>query len=438
VNVSIFGLGYVGSVSAACLAARQQRVIGVDVSALKVELINAGRSPVIEPGLDQLIEEMVGQGRLSATARAAEAVAVTDLSLVCVGTPSNGNGNLDYAYVERVCEEIGAALANKSGYHVVVIRSTVLPGTTETRLLPILERASGRQAGVDFGVAYNPEFLRESTALHDFQNPPFTVIGEFDERGAEQAAELYAGLAAPLRRVPLRVAEMVKYASNAFHALKVTFANEIGNICKRSGVDSHQVMELFCLDDKLNLSPYYLKPGFAFGGSCLPKDLRALLYHAGRLDLATPVLEAILPSNAQQVRLGLELVKQTGRKKVGLLGLSFKAGTDDLRESPLVELVETLIGKGYQVRLYDRNVSLARLTGANRAYIEREIPHLATLMCSSIDETLSASEVILVGNSDPEFRDALRRARPDQTVIDLVRIVQSEAVTPASYQGICW
>ncbi len=436
-NISVFGLGYVGSVSAACFAALGRRVVGVDVSALKVDLINAGHSPVIEPGLDQLIEETVGQGRLSATLRAAEAVAAADVSLVCVGTPSNGNGNLDYTYVERVCHEIGAALAGKDDYHVVVIRSTVLPGTTEARLIPILEQASGKRAGVDFGVAYNPEFLRESTALHDFHHPPFTVIGQFDERGAQQAAELYRGIAAPLRLAPLRVAEMVKYASNAFHALKVTFANEIGNICKRSGIDSHRVMELFCLDDKLNLSSYYLKPGFAFGGSCLPKDLRALLYHANRLDLQTPVLEAILPSNEHQIRLGYELVRQTGRKKVGLLGLSFKAGTDDLRESPLVELIETLIGKGYQVRIYDRNVSLARLTGANRAYIEREIPHLATLMCNSIDEALAQSEVILVGNNAPEFHDALQRARPDQIVIDLVRVT-NPAPLAARYEGICW
>lgn len=437
-NVNVFGLGYVGSVSAACFAALGRRVIGVDVNPLKVELINAGRSPVIEPGLDQLIEEMVGQGRLSATTRADEAVAASDVSLVCVGTPSNGNGNLDYTYVERVCHEIGAALARKDDYHVVVIRSTVLPGTTEARLIPILERASGRRAGVDFGVVFNPEFLRESTALHDFHHPPFTVIGQFDERGAQRAAELYGGIATPLRVAPLRVAEMVKYASNAFHALKVTFANEIGNICKRSGIDSHQVMELFCLDDKLNLSPYYLKPGFAFGGSCLPKDLRALLYHASRLDLHTPVLEAILPSNEQQIRLGYELVRQTGRKRVALLGLSFKAGTDDLRESPLVELIEMLIGKGYRVRIYDRNVSLARLTGANRAYIEREIPHLATLMCSSMDEALAESEVILIGNHAPEFEAALQRARPDQIVIDLVRITPSAQSVLARYEGICW
>lgn len=437
-NLNVFGLGYVGSVSAACFAALGRRVIGVDVNALKVELINAGRSPVIEPGLDQLIEEMVGKGRLSATTRADEAVAMSDVSLVCVGTPSDGNGNLDYTYVERVCREIGAALARKDDYHVVVIRSTVLPGTTEARLIPILEQASGRRAGLDFGVAFNPEFLRESTALHDFHHPPFTVIGQFDERGAQRAAELYGGIAAPLRLAPLRVAEMVKYASNAFHALKVTFANEIGNICKRSGIDSHQVMELFCLDDKLNLSPYYLRPGFAFGGSCLPKDLRALLYHASRLDLPTPVLAAILPSNEQQIRLGYELVRQTGRKRVALLGLSFKAGTDDLRESPLVELIEMLIGKGYRVRIYDRNVSLARLTGANRAYIEREIPHLATLMCSSLDEALAESEVILIGNQAPEFEDALRRARPDQFVIDLVRLTKSARLDSAHYEGICW
>ncbi len=437
-NISIFGLGYVGSVSAGCLAALGHRVIGVDVSALKVDMINAGRSPVIEAGLEDLIARAVETGQLSATTNAAEAIERSELSIICVGTPSDGNGNLNLSFVENVCREIGVALAHKPGFHTVVIRSTVLPGSTEQRLIPALEAASGRRAGVEFGVAFNPEFLRESTAVHDFHHPPFTVVGQLDERSAQAVAALYAAIPAPVRIVPLRVGEMVKYASNAFHALKVTFANEIGNICKRSDIDSHQVMEIFCLDDKLNLSPYYLKPGFAFGGSCLPKDLRALLYHAHRLDLAVPVLEAVLPSNEHQVRLGFELVRETGRKKVGLLGLSFKAGTDDLRESPLVELIETLIGKGYQVRIYDRNVSLARLHGANRAYIEREIPHIATLMCGSVEEVLAESEVILIGNSAPEFRAALGQLRPDQTVIDLVRLRQGSEPVAGQYQGICW
>jgi GDP-mannose 6-dehydrogenase len=438
VNISVFGLGYVGSVSAACFASLGHTVIGVDVSSMKVDLINSGKSPVIESDLEALVEAMASQGRLKATTCAKDAVAQSDLSLVCVGTPSSSNGNLELKYVERVCQDIGKALASKTGFHVVVIRSTVLPGSTETTLIPLLEAASGKKAGIDFGVAFNPEFLRESTALHDFHHPPFTVIGQFDERGAQRAAELYAGVDAPLRVAPLRVAEMVKYASNAFHALKVTFANEIGNICKRSGIDSHQVMDLFCLDEKLNLSSYYLRPGFAFGGSCLPKDLRALLYHAQHLDVHVPVLEAVLPSNDLQIRQGFELVRRTGLKRIGILGFSFKAGTDDLRESPLVELIEMLLGKGYHVRIYDRNVSLARLTGANRAFIEREIPHLATLMCASIEEVLAASDVIVVGNAAAEFHEAIVKARADQIVIDLVRLTPSAEHILAQYEGLGW
>jgi GDP-mannose 6-dehydrogenase len=438
VKISVFGLGYVGSVSVGCLAALGHEVIGVDVNPMKVDMINAGQSPVIEAGLGDLIAEGVKASRLGAITEASEAVIASDISLICVGTPSNENGDLNLTYVERVCQQIGQALARKDGYHAVVVRSTMLPGSTEERVIPILERSSGRQAGQNFGVSFNPEFLREGTAVHDFHHPPFTLIGQYDGRGAEIAADLYAGVDAPLLIVPLKVAEMVKYANNAFHALKVTFANEIGNICKRQGVDSHQVMDIFCMDEKLNLSSYYLKPGFAFGGSCLPKDLRALLYHGHHLDLKLPVLEAILPSNELQVKRGFELIRQTGSKRVGVLGFSFKAGTDDLRESPLVELIETLVGKGYQVKVYDKNVSLARLHGANRAYIEREIPHIATLMCGSLEEVLAESEVIVIGNKAPEFRQVLQQVREDQVVIDLVRIVEDINQLNARYEGICW
>ena len=437
-RISIFGLGYVGSVSAGCLTALGHDVIGVDVNPIKVDMINAGKSPVIEAGLDALIAAGVKAGRLRADTRGGEAIAASDISLICVGTPSDNNGNLNLTFVERVCQEIGQALATKESYHVVVTRSTMLPGSTEEQVIPILESASGHQAGRDFGVSFNPEFLREGTAVHDFHHPPFTVIGQYDERGAKVIAELYADIDAPLLTVPLKVAEIVKYANNAFHALKVTFANEIGNICKRQGIDSHQVMDIFCMDENLNLSPYYLKPGFAFGGSCLPKDLRALLYYAHHLDLSLPVLESILPSNELQIKRGLELVKQAGKKKIGVLGFSFKAGTDDLRESPLVELIETLIGKGYQVKVYDRNVSLARLHGANRAYIEREIPHIATLMCDSMEEVIAESEVIIIGNKAPEFHQALQRVRQDQIVIDLVRILKDIDQLDAQYEGICW
>ncbi len=436
--IGVFGLGYVGSVSAGCLAALGHEVIGVDVNPLKVEMINAGQSPVIEAELGALIARGVDTGRLRAEANAWEAVAASDVSLVCVGTPSESNGNLNLASVERVCQQIGQALAKKEGYHVVVVRSTMLPGSTEERVIPILESASGRQAGRDFGISYNPEFLREGTAVHDFHHPPFSLVGQYDSRGATVVADLYAQVDAPLLIVPLKVAEMVKYANNAFHALKVVFANEIGNVCKEQGIDSHQVMDVFCMDRKLNLSSYYLRPGFAFGGSCLPKDLRALLYHGHRQDLRLPVLEAILPSNALQIKRGFELIRRTGSRKVGVLGFSFKAGTDDLRESPLVELIETLIGKGYQVKVYDKNVSLARLHGANRAYIEQEIPHIATVMCDSMEEVVSESEVIVIGNRAPEFRQVLQHVRRDQVIVDLVRILDDDDHLDARYDGICW
>ncbi|MBN1453548.1 MAG: nucleotide sugar dehydrogenase [Anaerolineales bacterium] len=437
-RISVFGLGYVGSVSVGCLSALGHEVIGVDVNSMKVDMINAGQSPVIEVELDKLIAKGVEAGQIKATTIASEAIAVSDVSLVCVGTPSAANGDLDLIYVERVCQEIGAALADKDEYHVVILRSTMLPGSVEQRVIPTLEAASGRQAGDSFGVAFNPEFLREGIAVNDFYHPPYTLIGKYDERGAEIAARLYSGIDAPLRIVSLKVAEMIKYANNTFHALKVTYANEIGNICKCQGIDSHEVMDIFCMDEKLNLSPYYLKPGFAFGGSCLPKDLRALLYHAHRHDLQLPVLEAIMPSNELQIRRGFDLIKQTRSKKIGVLGFSFKAGTDDLRESPLVELIETLVGKGYHVKVYDKNVSLARLHGANRAFIEREIPHIASLMSESMEEILDDSEVVVIGNQAPEFRQAIQKMRGGQVVIDLVRIFEEPKQVNVLYQGICW
>lgn len=437
-KISVFGLGYVGCVSAGCLAALGHEVIGVDVNPMKVDLISGGQSPVIEAELDTLISSAVAANRLRADTSACRAVGASDASLICVGTPSDSNGDLNLSFVERVCREIGQALADKEEYHTVIVRSTMLPGSMEQTVIPLLESASGRQAGRDFGVAFNPEFLREGTAVHDFYHPPFSLIGQFDDRGAALAAGLYQTIDAPLLTVPLKVAEMVKYASNAFHAIKVTFANEIGNICKRQGIDSHKVMDIFCMDRNLNLSAYYLKPGFAFGGSCLPKDLRALLYHARRLDLSAPVMEAILASNELQVRHGFDLIRQTGRKKIGVLGFSFKAGTDDLRESPMVELIEILIGKGYQVRIYDKNVTLARLHGANRAYIEREIPHVASLMCDSIEEVIAGCEVIVIGNKAPEFQQVLDQARDDQVIIDLVRISNETEHRGARYEGICW
>jgi GDP-mannose 6-dehydrogenase len=438
VRVSVFGLGYVGSVSAASFAADGHDVVGVDVQAAKVGSVNEGRSPIVEPGLDTLLRDVHEAGRLRATTSTAEAVHATELSLVCVGTPSRKNGSLDLTYLERVCEQIGDALRDKPEYHVVIIRSTVLPGTTHDVVVPALERRSGKTYGEGFGVAINPEFLREGTALRDFRHPPFTLVGHNHAADAVGASALYGSVDAPLVTTSIRVAEMMKYTSNAWHALKVCFANEIGNLCKRLDVDSHEVMSIFCRDEKLNLSSYYLKPGFAFGGSCLPKDVRALQYRAKEVDLDMPVIQSILGSNRLQIDHALNLIIETGRKRVGLLGFSFKAGTDDLRESPIVILAEALLGKGYDLRIYDRNVSLARLVGANRDYIERQIPHLSSLLCEHIDEVIDESDVVVVGNGAPEFADAVAGCRTDQTIIDLVRLPVDAKRLQARYEGICW
>jgi GDP-mannose 6-dehydrogenase len=437
-NVSVFGLGYVGSVSAACLAADGHTVVGVDVNADKVATLEDGRSPIVERGLEELIRESRANGRLRATTNTTEAVAATDLSLVCVGTPSRRNGSLDLTYLERVCGQIGEALASKAAYHVVVVRSTVLPGTTHDVIVPTLERTSGKQYGTGFGVAVNPEFLREGTAVHDFRHPSMTLVGHNYRSDAAPAEALYATIGAPVVSTSIRTAEMIKYASNTWHALKVCFANEVGNLCKRLDIDSHEVMDIFCRDEKLNLSSYYLKPGFAFGGSCLPKDVRAMQYRAREVDLTMPVVESILGSNQLQVQHALDMVMETGRKRIGLLGFSFKAGTDDLRESPIVILAESLLGKGYSLRIYDRNVSIARLVGANREYITTQIPHLSSLLCETIDEVLDGSDVIVVGNGAPEFAEAVTRTRPDQIVIDLFRMNVARERIPARYTGICW
>jgi GDP-mannose 6-dehydrogenase len=437
-KLSVFGLGYVGCVSAACFAKEGHEVVGVDVNPTKVEIINSGKSPIVEAGIGELIGEMVREGRLRATTDTLEAVRDTDLSLICVGTPSNPNGSLDLKYVKRVCQEIGAGLEAKRGSrHTVVIRSTMLPGTIEGTVVPTLEVYSGLKAGRDFGVCINPEFLREGTSLKDFYAPPFTLIGADDEDAAAPVRRLYAGVDAPVVVVGVREAEMVKYACNAFHAVKVSFANEVGNVCKGLGIDSHEVMRVFCMDAKLNLSPYYLKPGFAFGGSCLPKDLRAVVYKAKELDVEVPLLASVLPSNRQQVERAAQMILRTGKRRVGILGMSFKAGTDDLRESPMVTLIETLIGKGLQLSIYDRDVSLARLFGANKEYIEREIPHISQLMRASIDEVLADAEVIVVGNKAEEFRAVEGRLRGDQTIVDLVRVFDNRA-SGGNYDGICW
>ena len=436
-KISIFGLGYVGAVSAGCLSAEGHQVIGVDPNRVKVDLINRGQTPIIEKDIDRLIAEGRESGRLSATTDVAEAVKATDMSLICVGTPSQLNGSLDLSYVRRVCEEIGAALRDFDGFHVVVARSTMLPGTMRDIVIPTLEFASGLNAGRDFGVCNNPEFLREGTAVYDFYNPPKTVIGETDNRSGDLLASIYKDLEAPLVRTTVETAEMVKYTDNVWHALKVSFANEIGNICKAVDIDGHAVMDIFCKDTKLNLSPYYMKPGFAFGGSCLPKDVRALTYKAKSLDLDVPILNSIMPSNQRQVEKGLSMITAGPGKRIGILGFSFKAGTDDLRESPVVEVIERLLGKGYEIQIYDKNVNIASLVGANKDFILNQIPHISRLMRESMDEVVSGADVIVIGNGSEEFRDILDRTTDGQRIVDLVRIVNQKSV-PGSYDGICW
>jgi len=428
----------VGCVSAASFAGDGHEVVGVDVNADKVASINAGCSPIVEPGLEDLLGECASQGRLRATTDTADAINSTDVSLLCVGTPSRKNGSLDLQYLERVSEEVGAAIRGKQDYHVVVVRSTVLPGTTHSVVIPALERTSGKKYGDGFGVSVNPEFLREGTALKDFRKPPLTLVGHNHAADASGTIALYQSIDAPLVSTSIRVAEMMKYTSNTWHALKVVFANEIGNLCKKLEVDSHEVMDIFCRDEKLNLSPYYLKPGFAFGGSCLPKDVRALQYRAKEMDVDLPLISQILPSNKAQIDQALDQVLETGKKQVGLLGFSFKAGTDDLRESPIVILAEALLGKGVSLKIFDKNVSLAKLVGANKDYINKQIPHLSSLLCNTIDEVVQGSEVIVVGNQAPEFTQAVMDCRPDQIVIDLVRLPLYGSLVKADYRGLCW
>lgn len=441
-RISVFGLGYVGCVSAACLAESGHEVVGIDVNPTKVEILGRGASPVIEKDLDALIGRAVRSGRLRAILSADEAVQSTEISLICVGTPSRTNSSLNLDYVDKVCEEIGRVLRQKKDHHIVCVRSTMVPGSTESVVVPALERGLGRTLPSRIGVAVNPEFLREGSAVADYFNPPKTVVGSAAEPVADRVVTLYHGLEAPVIRTTVRTAEMVKYVDNVFHALKIAFANEIGTLSKACGVDSYKVMEIFSSDKKLNISPAYLKPGFAFGGSCLPKDLRAILYKGRSLDLDLPLLSAVLHSNDMQVQRGIQMIQSLGKKKLAFLGLSFKPGTDDLRESPLVLLVETFIGKGYDVRIYDENVSLARLVGANKAYIEKEIPHVSNLMVRSIDEAIASAEVIVVGHKTPVFVDALtklgasREARA-RAVVDLARAFD-EPPAGLAYYGLNW
>jgi GDP-mannose 6-dehydrogenase len=432
-------MGYVGVVSAACLARDGHQIVGIDPNLTKVELINSGQSPIIEQQVPDMVEAAVDGGRLTATTDVRQAVMDTELSLVCVGTPSRGNGGLDLQHVRNVCQQIGEVLREKDEFHTVIMRSTMLPGSMRNTVKHGLESASGKTAGRDFGLCNNPEFLREGTAVYDYFNPPKTVIGELESApplAGDQIVSLYKELDAPLIRTSVEAAEMVKYVDNTWHALKVGFGNEIGRICKAMSIDSHEVMDIFVQDRKLNISPTYLKPGFAFGGSCLPKDLRALTYMARSADVDVPILDSVLPSNQKQIAIACDMISRAGSKQIGLLGLSFKEGTDDLRESPLVDLVEWLIGKGYSVKIFDRNVNLSKLVGANREYILKQIPHISDLFVESAEKAIDHADVIVIGNRSEEFGNVLSDPA-DKLIIDLVRIFEGKR-SDGRYQGLSW
>jgi len=427
-RVSVFGLGYVGCVTAASLARAGHQVVGVDLNPEKVGMVNAGTSPIVEPGLGELLAAVVGNGHLRATTSSAQAIDATDVALICVGTPSRETGQLDVDAIARAATEVGGALRRSPRPFTLILRSTVLPGTTEAVVAPALRGSAGADAACQVGIVVNPEFMREGSSLHDFATPPFTLVGSDDAETASPVRLLYSDVQAPFVRTTVRNAEMVKYVANTFHALKICFANEIGDVCASRGADAQEVMRIFRMDRKLNISEAYLRPGFAFGGSCLPKDLRALL-HAGRADnLSLALLSSLLPSNDGQIRRAIEAVLATRRRRVGVVGLSFKPGTDDLRESPMVTLVEGLIGKGCNVRILDRNVSIARLVGANRRYIEEEIPHIASLMCESVEALISHAQVLVVGTPSEEALAAVSAAGSEIPVVDLTRgALRSEA-----------
>jgi GDP-mannose 6-dehydrogenase len=436
-RISVFGLGYVGVVTAGCLARAGHVVVGIDIDGAKVELVNQGRSPIVEDGVEQLLADAVAAGQLSAASDPAAAVDATDLCVVCVGTPSRENGSIDLSQVERVCRRIGRCLRDRSDFFTVVVRSTVLPGTSRDVLVPILEDASGKRGGDGFGYCYNPEFLREGTAVADFFSPPKTVIAGSDERSRGVLRQLYGNLAAPLIETDITIAETIKYADNAWHALKVGFANEIGAFCKALAIDSHEVMRIFCQDTKLNISASYLRPGFAFGGSCLPKDLRSIVYRSRQLDLELPILSAVQPSNELQIARTCQLIQRCRERRVGIFGLSFKAGTDDLRESPMMAVVERLLGKGYELRIYDRDLNLARLRGANLAFLLKRIPHISNLLDDTAEKVAEFAGVLVIGNDQQEHRDIVSRLPPSKTIVDLARVVNSGSLHN-EYHGLCW
>ncbi|WP_437880541.1 nucleotide sugar dehydrogenase [Pseudomonas sp. LRF_L74] len=435
-RISIFGLGYVGAVCAGCLSARGHQIVGVDISRLKIDLISQGKSPIVEPGLEELLQKGIASGNLRGTLDVRDAILDTDISFLAPPTPSKRNGDLDVSYIEEVCQQIARILPEKSTRHTIVVRSTVLPGTLRGVVIPTLEKYSGLKAGKDFGVAVNPEFLRESTAIKDYDFPAMTVIGELDKTSGDLLEEIYRELDAPIIRKSVEVAEMIKYTCNVWHATKVTFANEIGNISRAVGVDGREVMDVICQDHKLNLSKYYMKPGFAFGGSCLPKDVRALSYRAGSLDVDSPLISSLMRSNSGQVQKAFDIIAGFDKRKVALLGLSFKAGTDDLRESPLVELAEMLIGKGFDLQIYDRNVEYARVHGANREYIESKIPHVSSLLRDDLDRVVHEADVIILGNGDAAFAEVLERAPEQKKVLDLIGFMKQPS--NGTQVGIGW
>ena len=438
-SVSVFGMGYVGSVSAACFAHVGHKVIGVDVSPTKVEMMAAGRTPIVEARMAELVEGAHHAGLLHATTNPEEAVCNSDVSFICVGTPSMRSGKLDLGYVERVVHQIGEALRKKTSHHVIVLRSTVLPGTTDSLVIPALEKASGGQAGKDFTVCYNPEFMREGSAVADFLQPPYTVLGAQQKEHLSAVRELYKSVSAPLFETTIPVAEMVKYVCNAFHAVKIGFANEIGTLCKNLGVDTESVTKIYTSDTKLNVSPAYLSPGFAFGGSCLPKDLRALSHRAKELDVTLPLLDSILASNTLHIDRAVEAVLRTNKRKIAFLGLSFKPGTDDLRESPQVQMIKRLLGEGCQVRIWDRDVSLGRVTGSNRQYIEEVIPHIGSLLSSDLEPVVQSGEVVVIATKIDKVHLAAS-LKHDQVVIDLVNLAANARpeINGLSYEGLCW
>ena len=437
--ISVFGLGYVGTVTAACFAHMGHNVIGVDLSPGKVEAMDAGRSPIVEPRVEALISDAHTAGRLHGTSSSESAVLNSEISFLCVGTPSLRNGKLDLGHIQPVCRDIGQVLKKKTAFHLVVLRSTVLPGTAETIVVPALEQASGKKMGKDFGVCVNPEFMREGTAVADFLEPAMTIIGAADTTHSSMLREIYSWAPGKIFETSFRSAEMTKYVCNAWHAVKVSFANEVGTLARELGVDAESVVEIFTADTKLNISPTYLKPGFAFGGSCLPKDVRALNYRAKELDLNLPLFQSIMHSNDEHLERAVEMILSTGKKKITLLGLSFKAATDDLRESPQVQLAKRLLGEGRDLKIWDDNVSLGHLIGSNRQYIEQVIPHIGSLLCKDLDSAVASAEVVVIGTRGIDRATLSRHIRPDQTVIDLVNLEKSRRISNnGSYQGICW